>query len=146
MEPINHERYSRQILVPECGAAGQKKLCETRIVLSGDPSIIEPAAIYLRAAGCLEVSDQFSESVPNGSARAEIKRDENEYQLGLIISKEGFVLSSEGAMPLIKGLRTSGEFELNAAGHVFAIEILKKIWDLEPCEQWNIEGIRKRGE
>ena len=45
------ERYSRHLLLPEVGAAGQAKLGKARIALIGAGGLGSPAALYLAAAG-----------------------------------------------------------------------------------------------
>lgn len=44
-------RYSRHILLPEVGEAGQIKLLESKVVIIGAGGLGSPAAIYLAAAG-----------------------------------------------------------------------------------------------
>lgn len=45
------DRYSRHLLLPEVGAAGQIRLAEARIALIGAGGLGSPAALYLAAAG-----------------------------------------------------------------------------------------------
>ncbi len=45
------ERYSRHLLLPEVGAAGQARLGKARIALVGAGGLGSPAALYLAAAG-----------------------------------------------------------------------------------------------
>jgi molybdopterin/thiamine biosynthesis adenylyltransferase/rhodanese-related sulfurtransferase len=45
------ERYARQLVLPEVGVQGQKKLRDARIALIGAGGLGSPAALYLAAAG-----------------------------------------------------------------------------------------------
>ena len=45
------ERYARQLVLPEVGIEGQKKLRDARIALIGAGGLGSPAALYLAAAG-----------------------------------------------------------------------------------------------
>jgi len=45
------QRYSRHLLIPEVGAAGQSRLLASRVLLIGAGGLGSPAALYLAAAG-----------------------------------------------------------------------------------------------
>jgi molybdopterin/thiamine biosynthesis adenylyltransferase/rhodanese-related sulfurtransferase len=51
LAPEQRSRYSRHLLIPEVGEAGQLKLLESRVLLLGAGGLGSPAALYLAAAG-----------------------------------------------------------------------------------------------
>jgi molybdopterin/thiamine biosynthesis adenylyltransferase/rhodanese-related sulfurtransferase len=51
LDDDKRRRYSRHILIPEVGEAGQQKLLDSRILLIGAGGLGSPASLYLAAAG-----------------------------------------------------------------------------------------------
>src|SRR5690242_19302163 len=51
LDPEQRNRYSRHLLLPEVGEAGQQKLLESKVLLLGAGGLGSPAALYLAAAG-----------------------------------------------------------------------------------------------
>jgi len=51
LNPEQRNRYSRHLLLPEVGEAGQQRLLESKVLLLGAGGLGSPAALYLAAAG-----------------------------------------------------------------------------------------------
>src|SRR5688500_4256054 len=51
LTPPQRARYSRHLLIPEVGEAGQQKLLASRVLLLGAGGLGSPASLYLAAAG-----------------------------------------------------------------------------------------------
>ncbi|MEM9713097.1 MAG: molybdopterin-synthase adenylyltransferase MoeB [Actinomycetota bacterium] len=51
LSPDQKLRYSRHLLLPEVGEAGQRKLLDAKVLLLGAGGLGSPAALYLAAAG-----------------------------------------------------------------------------------------------
>ena len=51
LTPAQQRRYARQVLIPEIGQAGQRKLLDARVLLIGAGGLGSPIALYLAASG-----------------------------------------------------------------------------------------------
>jgi sulfur-carrier protein adenylyltransferase/sulfurtransferase len=51
LTPEERDRYSRHLILPEVGEAGQKKLLDARVLAIGAGGLGSPALLYLAAAG-----------------------------------------------------------------------------------------------
>jgi molybdopterin/thiamine biosynthesis adenylyltransferase/rhodanese-related sulfurtransferase len=50
-DAVSAQRYARHLVMPQVGAAGQRRLLRTRVLLAGLGGLNAPAALYLAAAG-----------------------------------------------------------------------------------------------
>jgi len=51
LTPVQRQRYSRHLLLPEVGTAGQQRLLAARVLCVGAGGLGSPASLYLAAAG-----------------------------------------------------------------------------------------------
>jgi sulfur-carrier protein adenylyltransferase/sulfurtransferase len=51
LDETQRSRYSRHLLIPEVGVAGQQRLLDSRVLLIGAGGLGSPASLYLAAAG-----------------------------------------------------------------------------------------------
>jgi adenylyltransferase/sulfurtransferase len=65
-------RYSRHLLLPEVGPAGQKKLKNSRVLLAGAGGLGSPVALYLAAAGVGHIGIIDNDSVDESNLQRQI--------------------------------------------------------------------------
>ena len=51
LSPAQQRRYSRQLLIPEIGQKGQRRLLDSKVLLIGAGGLGSPVALYLAASG-----------------------------------------------------------------------------------------------
>ena len=109
-------RYSRHIILPKIGAAGQRKLLDAKVVCVGAGGLGSPAAMYLAAAGVgtlgivdfdrVDVSNLQRQLLHDTSDVGRPKVDSAAERLGDInpevhVVKHNVVLSSDNAFDVL---------------------------------------------
>jgi len=70
--PEQAQRYSRHLLIPEVGEAGQHKLLKSKVLLIGAGGLGSPAAYYLAAAGVGQLGIVDSDVVDQSNLQRQI--------------------------------------------------------------------------
>ncbi len=109
-------RYSRHLILPEVGLAGQKKICSTSVLCIGAGGLGSPIAMYLAAAGVGKIGlvdfdtvdfSNLQRQIIHGTAdvgrpKAESARDTiNRINPGVEVVLHNTRLSSENALEII---------------------------------------------
>jgi molybdopterin-synthase adenylyltransferase len=81
-------RYSRQMIVPEVGGAGQARLRESRVVVVGAGGLGSPAALYLAAAGIGTLGLVDSDRVELSNLQRQILHGTKSLELPKVISAQ----------------------------------------------------------
>src|SRR5262249_50016242 len=110
-------RYSRHLILPEVGMAGQKKICSARVLCIGAGGLGSPIAMYLAAAGIgrlglvdfdtvdfSNLQRQIIHGTPDvGRPKAESARDTiQRINPGVEVVLHNERLSSENALEIIR--------------------------------------------
>ena len=110
-------RYSRHIILPDVGGAGQKKLLNAKVLLIGAGGLGSPAAMYLAAAGvgtlglvdfdCVDLSNLQRQLLHRTKDVGRLKLDSAADTLNALnpdvrVNKHQVVLTSENVMDIIQ--------------------------------------------
>jgi molybdopterin-synthase adenylyltransferase len=82
-------RYSRQMIVPEVGGAGQARLRQARVVVVGAGGLGSPAALYLAAAGVGTLGLVDSDRVDLSNLQRQILHGTKSLDLSKVSSAQG---------------------------------------------------------
>src|SRR5579864_695826 len=72
LSPAQMKRYSRHVLIPEVGKAGQLKLLDARVLIIGAGGLGSPSAYYLAAAGVGTIGMVDSDVVDESNLQRQI--------------------------------------------------------------------------
>ena len=82
-------RYSRQMILPEVGGAGQVRLGQARVVVVGAGGLGSPAALYLAAAGVGTLGLVDSDRVDLSNLQRQILHATKDLDLPKVVSAQG---------------------------------------------------------
>lgn len=87
------ERYSRQIILPEIGGVGQKKILNAKVLVIGCGGLGSPCAYYLAGAGVGEIGLVDSDIVELNNLQRQILHSKNDVGKPKVDSAEEKLLS-----------------------------------------------------
>lgn len=125
---IDYDRFSRQIVVPEIGAAGQEKIEKSTVLITGDPSIGESAKTYLDAAGFRSVVFKTDSTIPANRAVFQV----NDKLINISVRSGEVVIGADARTHVV--VPTQGE--LIAGGLLGAVEVMKSVVGVESRGEW----------
>ena len=111
-------RYSRQLILPEIGVNGQKKLKESSVLIVGVGGLGCPASLYLTAAGFGKIGLIDADSVDLSNLHRQVLHREN--GIG--------TLKTQSALNNLSGLNSNVDFETfeTRLSRENALDIIKK--------------------
>ncbi len=71
-DDLQKERYSRHLMIPEVGEAGQLKLLDSKVLVIGAGGLGSPSAVYLAAAGVGNIGIVDSDLVDRSNLQRQI--------------------------------------------------------------------------
>lgn len=78
LTPLEIERYSRHLVIPEVGIEGQQKLKAARVLMIGAGGLGSPAGMYLAAAGIGKIGIVDFDTVSYSNLQRQIMYDTND--------------------------------------------------------------------
>lgn len=112
------DRYERQVLLPEWGAAGQERVLAAAVIISGTGAAAEAAMLYLAAAGVGRL---------DGEAFLDEARARNPHVTASAAPASGV---TGVRITIAGGASIDGDEERAAVGAAAAVEALKAILGL----------------
>ena len=108
LDATQRDRYSRHLLLPEVGEAGQQKLLESKVLCIGAGGLGSPALLYLAAAGVGTIGIVDSDVVETSNLQRQVIHD----------SEKVGQLKAESAREAINRLNP----DVNVEVHAFRID------------------------
>lgn len=140
-EVLNTARYARQIVLDGMGVVGQRRLAAVVCLLHGDPSLVEPAASYLRAAGVGSVTVEADGHTASGGGSCTVRGSGSgslsESRTVRAIASRDSISAGKGALAPASPL--ASETTLEAAGLMLAIESLKAVVGIPSVDSWIVK-------
>jgi sulfur-carrier protein adenylyltransferase/sulfurtransferase len=102
LSPEQRERYSRHLLVPEIGLAGQLKLLDAKVLLLGAGGLGSPAALYLAAAGVGTIGIVDSDEVDLSNLQRQVIHTTDRIGTPKVDSAEQSIAAINGDVKVVK--------------------------------------------
>jgi adenylyltransferase/sulfurtransferase len=116
MQLTNDEirRYSRHLILPEVGLAGQKKICSTSVLCIGAGGLGSPIAMYLAAAGVGKIAIVDFDAVDFSNLQRQILHStEDVGRLKTVSAKETISSLNPGTEVVLHNTRLTSENALD---------------------------------
>jgi len=135
VRPGEADRYARQVRLAEVGEAGQERIRTAVARLSGDPSIVEVARVYLAAGGM----DAAAAPGECGFGRAACALRKGDGEAFTLRAAAGSHEAAAGLRPSLAPSPLASGLELETAGLMLAVEVFKAALNLAPSSGWSLE-------
>ena len=118
LSPAERERYSRHLLLPEIGTAGQERLKAARVLVVGAGGLGSPASLYLAAAGIGTLGIVDHDRVELSNLQRQLLFDTASVGAGKAVTAQARLRALNGEINVV-----AHELELRAAN---ALELLRQ--------------------